>query len=555
MSDGRREYDPGGLGFDPSCSTAVLVAGASHPFYPALDPLPETRDSVLALAASLSDRSMVGFGTVIPILDQTYPQVVELISQICKPLQDRSEPRNDCLLIYFAGHGLLSDDDPARLLLAVRNTHPDYIDDSALSTPSIKRIMARCKVDFGILMLDCCYAGKAIDESYPVAVTKSLESMARYVVSSSSARQRSRVSPGGRYTGFASALLDVLKDGLPDCGATIPFRRVIEAAASTCVQNKLPEPWFNFAGKASAGSDFAFVRNAKFRGKDVLGLIETEVLPLLDSDDQALLAEALKKGKQSAKLQKSIRQLDRNLYEMGLDAGVTELESDVVKKIIAIPAFREFYNTSKQVPSWELLSENTQMTVAANGDTHCAWVRRVRTQKKLHSVWAFMAGDRGFSGFEPLRHNFTVTNFDPDPTKRQNGRVVPLRLLDTEFRKELVFYIYPEVAEGTEVELGLEYHWPLLFAPLVENGKDYWEFKVMSAAPTVAEVETIFELPTSIGQLTVESDSAFFSGGIAVGNEENGRRSIHHKLLQVPSGLTVKLNLSLGKADMCDADL
>src|SRR6185503_20561492 len=100
MSSGQpREFDPEGLAFDASTSTAILIAGASYPRHTALEPLPEARASVLALADALADESLVGFRTVIPVLDQTYPQVVELMMEICKPLQERHAALNDCLLI------------------------------------------------------------------------------------------------------------------------------------------------------------------------------------------------------------------------------------------------------------------------------------------------------------------------------------------------------------------------------------------------------------------------------------------------------------------------
>jgi caspase domain-containing protein len=540
-----REFDPEGLAFDASTSTAILIAGASYPRHTALEALPEARASVLALADALADVSLAGFRTVIPVLDQTYPQVVEQLMEICKPLQERSVALNDCLLIYFAGHGLPSEADERQLLLASRNTHADYVDDSTLPASTIKRIMGRCKVGVSILMLDCCYSGKAVDTGFPETLKTSLENMARYVVASSSPRRRSWVLEGSAFTGFSDAFLTILKNGLTDCGATIPFSRTLKETAALCVQRNLPEPWLNFAGQASGGSDFAFIRNKAFKRDDVLRQILNEVVPHLSAQHQTDLREALKAAQHQAAPHKAYEAIDRILYEMGQAKVASPLKTGVVKRIIGIAAFREFYNTIKNVPSWELLHESTEMFLKDNGDVQCRWVRRAKATTQFRSVWTFVTGDYGFTGFNTLHCEFRTAIVRKG--SRRSIRVVPLELLDTERRKELVFYLYPEVKPDTVVELTMEYRWPRLFAPLVEKGEDYWEFRAMSRSERVNDVQVAFNIAKHLGQLTLESDDVFLEDKVTHVNRKKGRHLVTYNVRQLPVGKTVKLNLRLAK--------
>jgi Caspase domain len=541
-----REFNPEGLGFDAENSTALLIGGDGHPFYPELEPLPEARNSVLALAACLADRKLVGFGNVIPIIDQGYPQVVEMLYQHCEFLREREKARNDCLLVYFAGHGLIDDDDTA-LLLATRSTHWKYPHDSALSVASLKRMMASCKVGVSILMLDCCYAAKAVNERFPDNALKSLDSVARYVVCSSGPRQRSRVPANGQYTGFTGELLAAMKEGLKDRGATVPFSALIMTTAKRCVDLGLPEPWLNFAGKAAQGSDFEFIRNAAFQQKSVFSRIEDDILPLLDDEsDKRRIQKAIKEDRKRASVVASYVQLDQKLYEIVSELGHEATKLDVVKAMIALPSFREFFNTSKQIPSWQLKRESSIMRVSKAGNTECEWVRRVTTSKPLSSVWAFMTGDEGFSGFDPLKCRFKVSYSDPVGDQAAGPRVVSIPLLDEQKRKEFVLYVYPAIPVGVTVDILVEYSWPKLFAPLIEQRMDYWEFQIATSADHVPEVVTIFELPVSIGQLNVTCKGSSLKGQIACSQQED-RQTVEYKLTQVQNGTNVKLNLTLSE--------
>jgi hypothetical protein len=257
------------------------------------------------------------------------------------------------------------------------------------------------------------------------------------------------------------------------------------------------------------------------------------------------LKTVLKGAENQAATHKVYEQIDGMLYEMGRTKVASALKTDLVEQIIGIAAFREFYNTIKNVPSWELLHESTEMFLKNNGDVQCRWVRRARASTQFRSVWTFVTGDYGFPGFDTLHCEFRAAIVRKGSNRYIH--VVPLELLDTGRRKELVFYLYPEVKADTVVELTMEYRWPRLFAPLIEKGEDYWEFRAMSRSEWVNNVQVAFDIAKNLGQLTLESDDAFLEDEVTHANKKKGRHLVTYSVRQLPVGKTVKLNLRLSK--------
>lgn len=468
---------------------------------------------------------------------------MEIIHEICTPLRKRDTPLNDCLLIYFAGHGLIGAGDDGHLLLAVRNTHEEYAEDSALSAASLKRLMSNCKVGFSILMLDCCYAGKAGQEPFPDHTLRMLGHVARYVICSSGPRQLSRTPKNSPYTGFAGALLEAMKNGLPNHqGATLSFRALMQRTAELCNDKGLPAPWLNYMGQAEAGIDFQFIRNMGFRAEPAIEQIEKTLLPLIENqDDRARLLQATKEDRERHENAAAARQVNKMLYDLiHKDRG--EVHSAVATAAKSLQAFRDFFDTSKHTPSWTLNSSRTVMTISENGDTILDWARQVTTGKPLWYIWAFMTGDEAFEGFDPLQCQFDVSYVDSEGTQ-QVTVVVPLRLVDKPKRKEFVLYVYPEIPAQSEVEVRVKYRWPKLFRALVEGGQDYWAFNVESGIDIATEVITVFEMPESAGELTVTNET-HLSAERAV-EKEHGRNRVTYSIPRVVNGTHVKLNLSL----------
>jgi Tol biopolymer transport system component len=113
----------------------------------------ETPDSdVRSLAEALRNSEIGGFEEVLEVVNQSEAQVRRAISTFFK-----KKKRNDLLLLYFSGHGVL--DDKGRLFLAVRDTQRELLNATSIPASYISEDMDTCRSKRQILILDCCHSG------------------------------------------------------------------------------------------------------------------------------------------------------------------------------------------------------------------------------------------------------------------------------------------------------------------------------------------------------------------------------------------------------------
>jgi hypothetical protein len=110
------------------------------------------QEDVLSLVEILRNPAIGGFSDVKSLVNQTSSTVGEAIEDFCA---DRS--REDLMLLYFSGHGIL--DDQGRLYLATCNTRYNRPRGRSIPSHAITESLdsSRCKRQ--ILILDCCHSG------------------------------------------------------------------------------------------------------------------------------------------------------------------------------------------------------------------------------------------------------------------------------------------------------------------------------------------------------------------------------------------------------------
>jgi formylglycine-generating enzyme required for sulfatase activity len=130
----------------------ALIIGTSEYQDTTLPKLQTPDVDVEALAKVLRDQQVGGFDEVIPLINQS---VATLNRAIARFFMRRK--RDDLLLLYFTGHGLL--DDQGQLYLAAQDTERDLLSATAVSAAFISREIDRSRSQRQVLILDCCYSG------------------------------------------------------------------------------------------------------------------------------------------------------------------------------------------------------------------------------------------------------------------------------------------------------------------------------------------------------------------------------------------------------------
>ena len=203
---------------------ALLIGNDSYRD-PRLMPLVVPGEDVRGLEAVLADPAIGAFDEVRPLLNADRTGVAEEIERLFAQAQ-----RDDLVLLYFSGHGLL--DRLGRLYLALAETKTDRLVTSALRSDDLRDLMEEGRCQRQVLILDCCYSGAfarpAKDAGDAPAVTPATfasQGEGRVALLSSTATQRSleghQVQGEIERSLFTHFLVEGLKTGESAAGAEL----------------------------------------------------------------------------------------------------------------------------------------------------------------------------------------------------------------------------------------------------------------------------------------------------------------------------------------------
>jgi len=146
---------------------AVLIGTDSYEYLPAL---PMVADQVHGLEAVLAEPDSGGY---------------EVKTAIDLPLRDlraafehilRESTVGDTLLLYFSGHGLVSDS--AELFLAGTDTNPENLGQTAYPAAELAALLDASAASTAVVILDCCYAGRMMSPGSALAATARADALA-----------------------------------------------------------------------------------------------------------------------------------------------------------------------------------------------------------------------------------------------------------------------------------------------------------------------------------------------------------------------------------------
>ncbi|MDG6103099.1 TIR domain-containing protein [Dactylosporangium aurantiacum] len=223
---------------DPDRS-AVLLIGTSRYDVPSLDDLPAVANNLAGLAAAFTDPE---YGVVRPdncrvLAEPANPGVIS------KALRDIGETADDALIVYFAGHGLLGM--RGELFLALPGSDPEDPAFTALPYEALRALFvdsSRINARTRIIILDCCFSGRAIPAMSDGQVSGMVDIEGVYVLTATAANRKALAPPGERYTAFTGALLELLRDGVPDGPELLSLDVIFTQLHKTMRRRSLPHP-------------------------------------------------------------------------------------------------------------------------------------------------------------------------------------------------------------------------------------------------------------------------------------------------------------------------
>ncbi|MFD8780902.1 helix-turn-helix domain-containing protein [Kitasatospora sp. NPDC059599] len=254
---------PGPGGFDDS--RAVLIGTGSYE-HPDLLPLPAARNSLTAVHRMLTDPQLCGWPeeriTVIP--DPADPHRPAATPAALVPdLRRLAKETRGVLVLYYVGHGLVLP--RGELCLALGRTDPAHADVTGLAFGIVREAFLESPARAKAVVLDCCYAGRAIEALSGDAVLAGATAIrGTYVLTASDgpAHVVPLAEQADRPTSFTGTLVDLVRAGLPGGPKWLTLEALYPDLCAESSRRGLPAP--NQKTTDSMGR-FAFTRNAAHR--------------------------------------------------------------------------------------------------------------------------------------------------------------------------------------------------------------------------------------------------------------------------------------------------
>ncbi|MFJ3418295.1 caspase domain-containing protein [Streptomyces sp. NPDC086082] len=240
---------------------------------PELEDVPAVERNLTALQQALALES----GGIVPLAHCTVIQNPMNQATVGEAIARAADSAEDLLLIYYSGHGLLSS---ARheLFLATQGTVAgSYLPFTAVDFSHVRDACLQSSAKNRVLILDCCYSGRAIPGTLSTKSSGSLfldqvQISGTYTLTASPANSVAKVHPGSDHTAFTGELVRILRDGVPDGGELLSLSAIYRALHCALRANGNPTPQqcnTALAGALAVGRNRAYKAELNRAGKQV----------------------------------------------------------------------------------------------------------------------------------------------------------------------------------------------------------------------------------------------------------------------------------------------
>ncbi|MFD0632160.1 hypothetical protein ACFQ9X_11690 [Catenulispora yoronensis] len=210
----------------------------------------------------LEDAELCDWPDKITVLDSRAPA-----SELLVDIEDLAEATTEVLLLYYVGHGDLTR--RGELCLTVRGTRPDRLRNTSLPWESVAECLQASPAGVRITILDCCFAGRAIEalsgtESTLLANLTDVRGI--YTLTATMGNNVAHVPRGELQehacTSFTDTLVGLMREGLPGKPTKLSFEVLFPELKRRLQVAKLPLP--NQRGTDTV-AHFPFVANRALR--------------------------------------------------------------------------------------------------------------------------------------------------------------------------------------------------------------------------------------------------------------------------------------------------
>ncbi|MFL6110814.1 MAG: caspase, EACC1-associated type, partial [Catenulispora sp.] len=219
---------------DPADSRAVLIGVTDFEGLP----------SLTAVAANVEDLAKALAGPrlwTLPAENISIPRDIATPYAVRKAVREAAAKAKDTLLVYYGGHGLL--DDVGKLHLAIASSNEEAA--SGVPYTWIHDEVSAAKAPRKIVILDCCYAERALHQSAAMELgpdnVQIPNTSGMYLFFAATKNEKARVG-NGRHTIFTGELLRLLEEGIVHGPRILSLRDIYDNMLATFPDRNFPEP-------------------------------------------------------------------------------------------------------------------------------------------------------------------------------------------------------------------------------------------------------------------------------------------------------------------------
>lgn len=224
----------------------LLIGTGTHKPGSQLPDLPAVADTVTDLATTLIERAGARPDQIRTLVDPADRRV------LAGEVADAAQAAEDVLLLCYVGHGLLGRN--GELHLATRDT--DHLTDGlgfkALSYAAVREELAHCWARSVIVLLDCCFSGRANGSPRHLDPDVFLSPQPRggYLLTSAAPEEVALAPEGERYTAFTGELIRLLHNGDPAGPAGLTLDHIYRYLERMLPEQGRPRPHRQAADRA-----------------------------------------------------------------------------------------------------------------------------------------------------------------------------------------------------------------------------------------------------------------------------------------------------------------
>lgn len=216
-----------------------------------LAPLPSAVTDVRSLEKALSNPKVGDFTHVQVSLDLPHWEILMRINQAM-----RDAGRDDQVLIYYSGHGLLNAE--GDLYLATANTNPSLLASTALPVSAVRSLLSETQCRRIVIILDCCYSAAVERLKIDQIVNAGFEGVgsgaaggyAICIIAASAASGRAYAPVNGGESVLTATILEAIRtcEGDQNNDGVIDLQELYDYACEKHSADGFPKPHFFSTG-------------------------------------------------------------------------------------------------------------------------------------------------------------------------------------------------------------------------------------------------------------------------------------------------------------------